>query len=262
MQARAHRLEQRGDFLRGGVEEAGLDRPAGARLRRGGLGHHGEAGETALGVETVGGRLRRHHIHRTALRPGGQHGQRRQRRRRRARAPDADGRLGGGGAAQESGDGVLLGLQRIGGRFETVLGPHQRAVQFVIGNLQVGDAAFIGLLHLLIAMVLGGDDAVLEDHIDGGERHPAQEDQGQSGQRRLQRRPEGEELHPAVAADINLTFRESLMNPRPDALEKRRRLHLGTLLGSVLRARTATGRHFTRRARRDQAFVPEKRARG
>ena len=82
--------------------------------------------------------------------------------------------------AQEAGDGVLLGLQRVGGGLEAVLGGDQRAVQIVIGDLQIGDAVLIGRLHLLIAMILGGDDAVLEDHIDGGKRHPAQEDQGQA----------------------------------------------------------------------------------
>ena len=102
--------------------------------------------------------------------------------------------------------------------------PNQRAVQLVIGNLQIGDAVLIGRLHLLIAVILGGDDAVLEDHIDGGERHPAQEDQGQPGQRRLQRRTEGEELHPAVAADIDLAFGEGGVNPRPGAFQERRLL--------------------------------------
>jgi hypothetical protein len=78
----------------------------------------------------------------------------------------------------------LLGLQGVGGRPETVFGRNQRRIQIVIGYLQVGDLVLIGGLHLLIAMILGGDDAVLEDDIDGGESHPAQEDQNEAGQRR------------------------------------------------------------------------------
>ena len=99
----------------------------------------------------------------------------------------------------------------------------QRAVQFVIGKLQIGDAVLIGRLHLLIAVILGRDDAVLEDHVDGGERDPAEEDQRQAGQRRLQRGAEGEELHPAVAADVDLALGKRRMKPRPDALDERHR---------------------------------------
>ena len=48
---------------------------------------------------------------------------------------------------------------------EAVLGGHQRAVEFVERDLLVGHPVLIGRLHLLITMVLGRDDAVLEDHI-------------------------------------------------------------------------------------------------
>ena len=115
-----------------------------------------------------------------------------------------------------------------------ILGIDQRAVEIVIGTLQVGDPVLIGGLHLLVAMVLGGDDAVLEDHIDGGERDPAQEDQGQARKRRLQRRTKCEELHPAIAADINLAFREGLRGstPRP-APGKRAEFFAGTSLPAM-----------------------------
>ena len=128
-----------------------------------------------------------------------------------------------------------LACKRVGGGLEAVLGGDQRAVQLVIGHLQIGDAVLIGRLHLLVAMILGGDDAVLEDHIDGGERHPAQEDQDQPGKGGLQRRAEGEELHPPVAADIDLAFREGRMEPCPDALQQRCRLSVEDPSGRLAR---------------------------
>ena len=129
-------------------------------------------------------------------------------------------------------DGVLLGLQFVRGRFELVLGRNQSAVHFVVGQLQIGDPVFVGRLHLLIAMVLGRDDAILEDDVDGREGDPAEEDKREPGKRRLQRRPKGEELHPAIAPNINLTFWKGFVKPRPDALHERFR-HLWTSLFGV-----------------------------
>ena len=186
---------------------------------------------------------------------GGLHREGLRRWRRGAAAADAGLYLAG--AVEEARDGVLLGLKAVGDGLEAIFSADQRAVQLVIGNLQIGDAVFVSRLHLLVAVILGGDDAVLEDHIDGGEGHPAQEDQGQAGQRRLQRRAEGEELHPTVAADIDLPLRKRLMNPGPCALEQWRH-RIGSLARSSVH--TATRRHFTLLVLVGQPPVPEKRA--
>ncbi len=99
-------------------------------------------------------------------------------------------------ARQEAVDRILLGLKFVRRGLELVLGPDQGAVEIVIGDLQVGEPVLICGLHLLEAVILGLDDAVLEDHIDGGERDPAQEDQGEAGHGGLQGGAKREELHP------------------------------------------------------------------
>ena len=160
---------------------------------------------------------------------------------------------------QECHDRILLELQLVCLRLEAVFGRYQRAVQFVVGKLQVGDAIFVGRLHLLIAMILRRDDAVLEDHVHGRERDPAEEDQRQTGERRLQCRAEGEELHPAVASNVDLALRKCFMEPRPDALNERPR-HASFSLVCVLCADPDVA-HFTQLTMPNQAFAPEKRSR-
>ena len=258
MDAGGDGLEQSGEALHGMVQHAGLDRAGGARLRRGRAGHHHQLGRSGIVGIDVG---RRFHIGCAGMRNVTARGQRRQRGHRRGRGGHTAARADRGlhlvGAIEEAGNGVLLGLQRVRSGLEAVLGGNQRAVQFVIRYLEVGDAVLVRRLHLLVAVILGGDDAVLEDHIDRGKRHPAQEDQGQAGQGRLQRRTESEELHPPVAADIDLTFGEGGVNPRPGAFQERR------LLLRRMRIRCvhgATCGHITRAALADQAAVPEKRA--
>ena len=44
-----------------------------------------------------------------------------------------------------------LVVQFVGRGFEPVFGAHQRAVQFVVGNLQIGQTVLIGRLHFLIS---------------------------------------------------------------------------------------------------------------
>ena len=92
-------------------------------------------------------------------------------------------------------------------------------------------------------MVLRRDDAVFEDDVDGGERHPAEEDQRKARKRRLQRGAEREELHPPFAADVDLPFWERRMQPRPYPLNER----LGHAVLSLRRAFCANPdyRHFT-----------------
>ena len=87
--------------------------------------------------------------------------------------------------------------------------------------MQIGHAPFIGRLHGLEAVILGRNNVILEDDVDAGESNPAEKDGSQSRQRGLQGGAEGQKLHPATAADVNLPFRENVMQPRPDPLDDR-----------------------------------------
>ena len=248
-------------MLHGRIERAGFDRTRGARLGLGGAGHHHQGGRTGFVRSDIG---RRFHIHGAG---GGSRCRycRSRLLQRRGRGTGEPMRTQLGlhlvGAVEEPGDGILLGLKRVGGGLEPVLRRNQRAVQFVIGHLQIGDAVLISRLHLLVAMVLGGDDAVLEDHIDGGKRHPAQENQGEAGKGRLQRRPEGEKLHSTVAANIDLALGEGGVQPCPGAFQERR-LGFGILLVSFALNPSRHHPVFRPVPEPRPALVPEKRARG
>ena len=164
-------------------------------------------------------------------------------------------------AVQHFDNGVLLGLQLVRRRLELVVGRDQRRVHLVVGNLQIGDAVFVSRLHLLGVMLFGGNDAILEDHIDRCECDPAKEDQGKTGTGRLKRGAKGEKLHAAVAAHINLAFGKCLMEPRPSALQERLR-HIAVFLFRAAVGADPISRHFTEFWALVQAISPEKRARG
>ncbi len=195
------------------VAQTRMCRPRGARLRRGRLRHHRKFGACGRGRSTLHSerldavaalvRIR-------ALRRGccGM---------AQACERGVDGLL----LADEMGQRILLRFQFVRRRLEAVSGGNESAVQFVIGNLQIRDAVFILRLHRLIAAIFGGDDVILEDHVDARECHPAQEDQHQARKRCLQRRTEGEELHPAVAADVDLALGKNRVQPVPQPLGQR-----------------------------------------
>ena len=244
------------------IQEARLGRLGGSRLRRGRLRHDRELGRTC-GIDR-GGARRRRTLDRVARRAVVDAIGRcwRDARSRRLRTNPHPGerrqcRVDLPLAVEEFYDRVLFELQLVGGRLEAVLGRNQGAVHFVQGDLQVGDAVFIGGRHLLIAMVLRRDDPVLEDDVDGGERDPAQEDQRQAREGRLQRRAECEELHAPVGADVDLALRERFMEPSPDALYERP-CHANFSLVCVLRAKPNRA-HFTQLSTPNQALTPEKR---
>jgi hypothetical protein len=84
--------------------------------------------------------------------------------------------------------------------------------------LQIRDARFIERLHLFEMPFLAGKDTVLENHVNGGKRDPAEEEQPASGKDRLHLRTEGEKLNPAVAADIDLALGKNNGEAPPGAL--------------------------------------------
>ena len=122
---------------------------------------------------------------------------------------------------EESGQRELLGFEFIGDRYEAVLGRDQRAVQFVIGELELGDPPLIGGLHLLEVVFLGRDDAVLEHHVDGRKGDPAQTQEACACQDRLRQRTERTEVNPALAANVDLALWKPHAEGFPDAFAAR-----------------------------------------
>src|SRR5262249_40813663 len=92
------------------------------------------------------------------------------------------------------------------------------AVELVIGNLQIGDARLIRLLHRDEVLFPGFDDAVLENDVHRGERNPAEQDYACACTDGLHHRVEGEELHPAVASDVDLALGDCATPPAPALL--------------------------------------------
>src|SRR5215471_8638303 len=136
-------------------------------------------------------------------------------------------------SVDETYDRVLLRRERVRGLLEVVFGRDKGAIQLVVGCLQIGDPVLVSRLHFLVAMVLGGNNAVLEHHVHGRKRHPTQENQREPGDGRLKRGAEAEKLHPPVAADVYLPFRKGFMEPRPNALHERFRHTRNSLYGDV-----------------------------
>src|SRR5690349_3049811 len=161
--------------------------------------------------------------------------------------------------AQKIDDRVLLQLKFVGRRLEAIFCGDQSTVQFVVRQLQISHAIFVSRLHLLIAMILGRDDAILEDHIDRRERDPAEKDERETSERCLERWSKGKKLHAPVAADVDLALRKSFVEPRPKALTERSR-HSGCSLVRVFCA-DPNCTHFTQLVASNQAFAPEKRTR-
>ena len=103
---------------------------------------------------------------------------------------------------------AVLGFEVARGILEAFFGKHEKAVEFVIGQLHLGDTAFIGRLHACVTLVLGRDDLLLEDHDDRGVGDPAQHDERNERDRHLEGRTEFEELDRAAAAQVKLPVRK------------------------------------------------------
>jgi hypothetical protein len=69
------------------------------------------------------------------------------------------------------------------------------------------------------------ENAVFEKDINGCEGDPSEEKHADTGENGLHLRTEGEELHPPIAADIDLPFGERMAYAPPGALPEQIHYH-------------------------------------
>ena len=102
----------------------------------------------------------------------------------------------------------MLGLEVTRRILEALFRKHQQAIQFIVAQLHLRNAALVDVLHARIALVFDRDDLLLEDHDDGGIAEPAQQADKSQRDRDLEGWTEFEKRHRTAASQVELPMRE------------------------------------------------------